>query len=596
MRLNEIYKKMMFSHTMSSIAYHSFATDELQWRQKKDDNVIDLMKLDDSGLDLTRAIRVDQSNIMIKDASGAHSVHANATELNYLHGAIPGKAVHDKVLVYGTSGIDDDFTFNSTVTMNQDLVSHGHIVIEKDLIVGSSITTSTINVHGDANFYAHTQVQSIVANEQVTAGSLHVSSGGHLSGDFTFTHPINVPTPTTSAHAAPKSYVDSMSQGLTQKSAVRVATTAEWADSFVIVAYDRRTLIVYTNDDTSLTIDGVTFAHDLYAGKTLDEGDVLSSRILIKDQALAQQNGVWRIYAVADISPVIYNSAQYKSSWTLVRAPDCDEPTDIERGAFVFVEDGTVNSHRGFVLQEEAPHVFDATPDGSGTPLTFIQFSGAPIIKNGNVLGLDLSSEFTALNGKLTLAHNAIGNEKLANDSVTLSFFNGIAGTTESIALGGSGQIGIDSDAHVMLKSLHLSSQEQTPSLVAGNARFAGTVECEHILQTSDERVKDSVDMDTTACLRGVLALKPKVYSLKPSFASATGSTTAQRMGLLAQALACEFPLAVKTASSPSVVSTDGTTVADLHSVDYTSLIAPIVGALQELNSKLEKLSKRIGK
>jgi phage-related tail fiber protein len=155
----------------------------------------------------------------------------------------------------------------------------------------------------------------------------------------------NLATPTADNDAANKAYVDAVKTGLDFKDSVRAATTAN-----------------ITLSGTQ-TIDGVA----------LTAGD----RVLVKNQTTAANNGIYVVGA---------------SAWT--RAADFDSDggesnVEVSPGAFVFVEQGTVNADSGWVLTT------DGVIDLGVTALNFVQFSGAGQItagtglnKSGNTLNL----------------------------------------------------------------------------------------------------------------------------------------------------------------------------------------------------------------
>jgi hypothetical protein len=143
-------------------------------------------------------------------------------------------------------------------------------------------------------------------------------------------------TPTADGDAATKSYVDSVAQGLSAKDSVRVSTTANGTLASA-----------YANGQT---VDDIVLA----------TGD----RILLKDQSTGSENGIYTVNA----------------SGAPTRAVDFDSNAEVEKGAFIFVEEGTTNADTGFVL----------TTDGSitlgTTSLAFTQFSGAGQVTAGNAL------------------------------------------------------------------------------------------------------------------------------------------------------------------------------------------------------------------
>jgi len=146
--------------------------------------------------------------------------------------------------------------------------------------------------------------------------------------------------PTQPMHPATKNYVDNVILGLDVKDSVRIATRGD------------------------ISLAGLHVIDDIQ----LNEND----RVLVKDQATPNQNGIWIAHAGA---------------WE--RATDCNSTATIKKGMFVFVEDGTWNKDSGWVL---------TTDDGiqvGVTNLNFVQFSGAGQIipgtglsKNGNTLYL----------------------------------------------------------------------------------------------------------------------------------------------------------------------------------------------------------------
>lgn len=163
---------------------------------------------------------------------------------------------------------------------------------------------------------------------------------------------------------ATKEYVDSFMQGLEIKDSVRVATTTN-----------------LTSIAGSLTIDTVA----------VQTGD----RVLVKDQTTQTNNGIY----VVDTG----------GSWT--RATDADSAADLNKGVFVWIEEGSVNASQGYVVTA-------GTFGGSGSEgnIVWTQFSGAGQIvagtgltKNANTLNvvaddvtLAVAADSIALKGGIT--------------------------------------------------------------------------------------------------------------------------------------------------------------------------------------------------
>ena len=131
--------------------------------------------------------------------------------------------------------------------------------------------------------------------------------------------------------AANKAYVDAARSGLDAKESVRAATLSNITLSGLS------------------TIDGVS----------LSQGD----RVLVKNQTSGADNG-------------IYTAAS--GSW--IRATDADVSSEVTSGLFVFVEEGTTNAGRGYVLTTNNPITLGTTA------LAFTQFSDSGSITAGTAL------------------------------------------------------------------------------------------------------------------------------------------------------------------------------------------------------------------
>ena len=172
-----------------------------------------------------------------------------------------------------------------------------------------------------------------------------------------------VATPTDAAHIATKGYVDAARQGLDVKQSVRAATTAS-----------------------------VNLASDLEAGDLLD-GVTLAAgnRILVKDQGGP---------GVAHVDNGIY---VVQASGAPVRASDSNGTADtgeLSPGTFTFVEEGTINSDKGFVIST------NGTITVGSTAIAWTQFSGAGsfiagdgLSQVGNQINVNVVADRTAITG-----------------------------------------------------------------------------------------------------------------------------------------------------------------------------------------------------
>jgi hypothetical protein len=150
------------------------------------------------------------------------------------------------------------------------------------------------------------------------SGAVNIT-GGTITG---------LPGPAAATDAATKAYVDASAQGLTVKSPVDAASTAN----------------VPLTGGATLTVDNVSLSN--------------GSRLLLKDQTNAAQNG---IYTVAGIG----------SSYTLTRSTDANTALLLPTGTYTFVNAGTVNTGSSYVLTTSSPITVDTTP------LTWTKYSSA---------------------------------------------------------------------------------------------------------------------------------------------------------------------------------------------------------------------------
>jgi len=198
--------------------------------------------------------------------------------------------------------------------------------------------------------------------------------------------------PTAATDAANKGYVDDRAAGLDPKQSVVAATTAA-----INIANDLQ------NTDT---LDGVTLA--------------TGERVLVKDQSTGSENGIYIVVA----------------SGAGTRATDFDATAEVTAGAFFFVEEGTANANRGFVLQAKSG-------GGSYTvgtdALVFSQFSGAGQITAGSGLAktgdsLDVNTDTTTIevsSDALRIAASAAGNGLTGGGASALAVDVAAAGAIE---------------------------------------------------------------------------------------------------------------------------------------------------------------------
>jgi hypothetical protein len=207
-----------------------------------------------------------------------------------------------------------------------------------------------------------------------------------------------VATPTDAAHIATKGYVDAARQGLDVKQSVRVATTG------------------------AINLSSDLQAGDVIDGVTLVAGD----RVLVKNQSTALENGIY--VAV--------------SSGAASRSSDANGTADtgeLKPGTFTFVEEGTTNSDKGFVVSTNGTITIDTTA------IAWTQFSGAGsftagdgLSQDGNTINVNVTSNRTAITADaIDISANYVGQSSITTlGTITTGVWNG---TDVAVADGGTG-------------------------------------------------------------------------------------------------------------------------------------------------------------
>ncbi len=200
------------------------------------------------------------------------------------------------------------------------------------------------------------------ASTDITFPDFLKLSGGTMLGNL-----ILNADPTVALGAATKQYVDSISAGLSVKTACLAATTGALTATYSNGASGVGATLTNAGVMAALTLDGVS----------LSVGD----RVLIKDQAAPAQNGIYRVTTVGSAI----------ANWVITRATDYDTSAEIVSGTYTIVEDGTVNASNMFVMTTNGTIVVGTTA------IVWSAFNSAaninvtaPILKSGNTLSLDV--------------------------------------------------------------------------------------------------------------------------------------------------------------------------------------------------------------
>ena len=310
-------------------------------------------------------------------------------------------------LTSGVASLDTTpyLTSNQTITISGDATGTGTTAIGLTL-ANSGVTAGTYNSsstqHSPLSIDAKGRVTSVgtavtitpafssITGTPTTLGGYGItdalsSSGGTVTGNITMSGATvtGIPTPTNASDVASKSYVDSIANNTTWKTAVRAATTSN-----------------ITLSGTQ-SIDGVSV--------------IVGDRVLVKAQTTQSDNG---IYVVAS------------GAWT--RASDSSTGAQIVSEA-VFVTSGTANADTQWVNTNTSITL-------GTTSITYIQFGAGSAYSAGT--GIQLTGSVFSNTGVLSLTgtSNQISVSS-STGAVTLSLPTTISGLTSVSSTGFTGAL-----------------------------------------------------------------------------------------------------------------------------------------------------------
>jgi hypothetical protein len=278
-----------------------------------------------------------------------------------------------------------------------------------------------------------------------------------------------VATPTDAAHIATKGYVDAARQGLDVKQSVRVATTG------------------------AINLSSDLEAGDVIDGVTLVAGD----RVLVKNQGTDTENGIY--VAVA-------SGAASRSS----DANGTADTGELKPGTFTFVEEGTTNSDKGFVVST------NGTITVGSSSIAWTQFSGAGsfvagdgITQSGNTINVNVVADRTAITSDaVDIASTYVGQSSITTlGTITTGVWNGTdvavadGGTGSSTAAGARTNLGIKTSAGAVTTTTSTLARVAAQACAA-SAGGTSTTTVTHNFNTLDVSVQ-IVEVSTGATVYG---------------------------------------------------------------------------------------------
>lgn len=348
--------------------------------------------------------------------ASAVSAESQVISINAATGSLPGSmsAAHYSALAGATP------TSTASTIVQRDGSNNFSANTITAALTGTATNAAALNSQAAAYYLARanatgTQLANTISDfdTQVRTNRLDQLAVPTTSVSMNTQRLTNVVDPVSAQDAATKAYVDATAVGLDVKASVRVASVANLAGT-------------YNSTGGTSGRGQFTAALNAVDGVTL----VIGNRILLKNQTVPAQNGIYTVSVVGTGVTGVWD-----------RATDFDVDTEVTSGAFVFVEEGT-NAAQGYVLTTVNPITIGGA---SGTGLTFVQFSGAGTWIAGN--GLTLSG--TTFNVVGTAARISVAADSIDIDAAyvgqsTITTLGTIAtgswnATTIPVAKGGTG-------------------------------------------------------------------------------------------------------------------------------------------------------------
>ena len=286
----------------------------------------------------------DTTNNKIKMGNGSTAWNS----LAYFTGPISAAVLNDLNDVTITSAANGDFLrWNGTAWIN-DAVNLGTDTagsFVESLVAGTGVTVT--NNSGES------------ATPTIAIGQSVATSASPSFANVTITS-----VPTNDNHAATKAYVDFHAAGIVWHDAAKLATAGVLPGT---PDYDNGT------SGVGATLTATSNARLIVDGTNATTND----RVLVKNQADAKQNGVYKVTAQGSVS----------APYVLTRATDFDASPSFEHigasGDAVYITAGAYNANQGFITLSTGTGTEGTYVIGTDE-ITFGQFTGTATFVAGN--------------------------------------------------------------------------------------------------------------------------------------------------------------------------------------------------------------------
>ena len=248
-------------------------------------------------------------------------------------------------------------TANASLVVQQGINTSQNSTIQVVFDRANTDATTLTAVAGSYGDSTTVPVTTIAANGRVTSistqsiagvtiGSTTIAPGATATSLSGLTSVSVTANPTSGLQLATKQYVDSYISNTNYHPAANVATSAALTSAYSNGTSGVGADLTNTGSQSALVIDG-------YSTKLYD-------RVLVKDQASANQNGIYVVNTVGSVS----------TNWVLIRASDYDQAGDVGSGDYIFITNGNINGNTSWVQTTATAGIVIGT-----TPLVFSQVS-----------------------------------------------------------------------------------------------------------------------------------------------------------------------------------------------------------------------------